>query len=60
MHSLYKTFLLLLIVATFSTVGTLSFAGSTVIVGGQAMFPTKDIIDNAVNSADHTTLVTAV
>ena len=60
MHSLYKTFLLLLIVATFSTVGTLSFAKSTVIVGGQAMYPTKDIIDNAVNSADHTTLVTAI
>lgn len=32
----------------------------TVMVGGQAMFPTKDIVDNAVNSADHTTLVAAV
>src|SRR5271169_4677043 len=32
----------------------------TVMVGGQAMYPTKDIIDNAVNSADHTTLVAAV
>jgi len=32
----------------------------TVRVGGQAMYPTKDIIDNAVNSADHTTLVAAV
>ena len=30
------------------------------IVGGQPMYPTKDIIDNAVNSADHTTLVAAV
>ena len=29
-------------------------------VGGQAMFPTKTIVANAVNSADHTTLVTAV
>lgn len=29
-------------------------------VGGKEMFPTKDIIDNAVNSADHTTLVAAV
>jgi uncharacterized surface protein with fasciclin (FAS1) repeats len=29
-------------------------------VGGQAMYPQKDIIDNAVNSADHTTLVAAV
>ena len=32
----------------------------TVSVGGQAMLPTKDIVDNAVNSADHTTLVAAV
>jgi uncharacterized surface protein with fasciclin (FAS1) repeats len=35
-------------------------AQKTVIVGGEAMFPTKDIIDNAVNSKDHTTLVAAV
>jgi len=32
----------------------------TVMVGGAPMFPTKDIIDNAVNSKDHTTLVAAV
>jgi uncharacterized surface protein with fasciclin (FAS1) repeats len=36
------------------------FAASEVIVGGKAMSPSKDIIDNAVNSADHTTLVAAV
>lgn len=30
------------------------------VVGGQEMFPTKNIIENAVNSADHTTLVAAV
>ena len=30
------------------------------MVGGAAMLPTKDIIDNAVNSKDHTTLVAAV
>ena len=35
-------------------------AGSAVTVGGQAMLPTRDIVDNAVNSADHTTLVSAV
>ena len=34
--------------------------GTTVTVGGQAMLPTRDIVDNAVNSADHTTLVAAV
>ena len=31
-----------------------------VAVGGAPMFPSKDIIDNAVNSQDHTTLVAAV
>src|SRR6187401_1024283 len=30
------------------------------MVGGAAMYPTKTIVANAVNSADHTTLVTAV
>jgi uncharacterized surface protein with fasciclin (FAS1) repeats len=30
------------------------------MVGGAAMYPTKDIVDNAVNSADHTTLVAVV
>jgi uncharacterized surface protein with fasciclin (FAS1) repeats len=31
-----------------------------VTVGGQPMLPTRTIVDNAVNSADHTTLVAAV
>ena len=31
-----------------------------VMVGGAAMYASKDIIDNAVNSKDHTTLVAAV
>lgn len=30
------------------------------MVGGSAMYPMKDIVDNAVNSKDHTTLVAAV
>ena len=34
--------------------------GTTKKVGGAAMYPTKDIVDNAVNSKDHTTLVAAV
>jgi uncharacterized surface protein with fasciclin (FAS1) repeats len=37
-----------------------AWAAGEVFVGGQAMFPTKDIVDNAVNSKDHTTLVAAV
>src|SRR3978361_975125 len=32
----------------------------TVMVGGAAMYPTKNIGENAVNSKDHTTLVAAV
>ncbi len=34
--------------------------GASKMVGGASMFPAKDIIDNAVNSKDHTTLVAAV
>ena len=30
------------------------------VVGGREMYPTKNIVENAVNSADHTTLVAAV
>ena len=40
--------------------GTTSFAQKIVMVGGAAMYPTKNIVENAVNSKDHTTLVAAV
>lgn len=33
---------------------------ASVTVGGAAMYPSKNIVENAVNSADHTTLVAAV
>ena len=36
------------------------YAQKDPMVGGAAMYPTKDIVDNAVNSKDHTTLVKAV
>ncbi|MCB8883266.1 fasciclin domain-containing protein [Acidisoma cellulosilytica] len=40
---------------------SMAFAqSSTVMVGGMAMYPSKSIVANAVNSADHTTLVAAV
>jgi uncharacterized surface protein with fasciclin (FAS1) repeats len=32
----------------------------TVMVGGAPMYPSKNIVENAVNSKDHTTLVAAV
>jgi uncharacterized surface protein with fasciclin (FAS1) repeats len=35
-------------------------AQKTVMVGGAAMYPTKNIVENAINSKDHTTLVAAV
>lgn len=41
-----------------STAAVPAFA--QVMVGGASMLPSKDIIDNAVNSKDHTTLVAAV
>jgi uncharacterized surface protein with fasciclin (FAS1) repeats len=42
-----------------SALGGVAFAENP-MVGGAPMSETKDIIDNAVNSADHTTLVAAV
>jgi uncharacterized surface protein with fasciclin (FAS1) repeats len=44
--------------AAFALLSGAAFA--SVMVGGQAMLPTKNIVENAVNSADHTTLVAAV
>ena len=37
-----------------------AFADENPMVGGAAMFEEKNIVENAVNSADHTTLVAAV
>jgi uncharacterized surface protein with fasciclin (FAS1) repeats len=37
-----------------------AMAENTVTVGGAPMFPSKNIVQNAVNSKDHTTLVAAV
>ena len=46
---------LLILTATWAVAGS-----KNPMVGGQEMYPTKNIIDNAVDSADHTTLVAAV
>lgn len=46
---------------TLLVMGNHSFAQEkTVTVGGAPMYPSKNIIENAVNSKDHTTLVAAV
>ncbi|GLT11889.1 fasciclin [Sulfitobacter porphyrae] len=39
---------------------TAAFAAENPMVGGAEMFADKNIVENAVNSADHTTLVAAV
>lgn len=52
---------LTLIITASLLATTLSMAQEkTKMVGGAEMYPSKDIIDNAVNSKDHTTLVAAV
>ncbi|SOE22007.1 Uncaracterized surface protein containing fasciclin (FAS1) repeats [Spirosomataceae bacterium TFI 002] len=56
MKNAFKTFALTLALGAAS-IG--SYAQS-VMVGGAEMYPTKNIVENAVNSADHTTLVAAV
>lgn len=39
---------------------TMAKKEKTVMVGGAAMYPNKNIVENAMNSKDHTTLVAAV
>lgn len=39
---------------------TAGFSQDITYVGGEPMYPAKDIVSNAVNSKDHTTLVAAV
>ena len=51
---------LLSVVALAVLIAPSALAQKTVMVGGEAMYSNKDIIDNAVKSADHTTLVAAV
>lgn len=57
-----KNLVMLMLAVASLTVGAVSVSAQNdnPMVGGAAMFRTKDIVDNAVNSADHTTLVAAV
>jgi len=49
------------LMAMIAVASTTAFAQEkTVMVGGAAMYPSKNIVENAVNSKDHTTLVAAV
>ncbi len=53
-------FLGLFILSAFFTSATFAQMEKTTMVGGAAMYPSKNIVENAVNSKDHTTLVAAV
>ena len=62
MHNFQKTATLLAVLLATPLAGVpyaIAQTG-TVMVGGAAMYPTKNIVENAVNSKDHTTLVAAV
>src|SRR6202451_3780514 len=52
---------MVLVMSLVALVGTSALAGQKdPMVGGAAMYPAKNIIENAMNSPDHTTLVAAV
>jgi uncharacterized surface protein with fasciclin (FAS1) repeats len=50
----------ILLVLAALVVALSAMAADNPMVGGAAMYPTKNIVENAVNSKDHTTLVAAV
>jgi uncharacterized surface protein with fasciclin (FAS1) repeats len=56
---MFKKSLILSAVAATISFGSLAYAANPMVGGGE-MFATKNIIENAVNSKDHTTLVAAV
>ncbi len=55
-----KSILAILLALTFGFTAISANAQKDPMVGGSAMYPTKNIVENAVNSKDHTTLVAAV
>jgi len=55
-----KRLILPLIAVVAMAFTTNVYAQKNPMVGGAEMYPAKDIVDNAVNSKDHTTLVAAV
>lgn len=57
-RNLMSTFVL--VCSLFASTITFAQKEKTVNVGGAPMYPSKNIIENAVNSKDHTTLVAAV
>lgn len=60
MRSAFKMWVATAMIAIPAAVQAQGMTAGTRMVGGAAMYPNKDIIDNAVNSKDHTTLAAAV
>ena len=58
MKNLFKT--AIFAITILATGSFFAQSEKTVMVGGAAMYPSKNIIENAINSKDHTTLVAAV
>ena len=58
MNTIKKIFAMAFLVITSQA--TFAQMQKTIMVGGAAMYPNKNIVENAVNSNDHTTLVAAV
>ncbi|KAA5534630.1 fasciclin domain-containing protein [Taibaiella lutea] len=60
MNQLKLLGVIVMALASFPAAHTYAQKEKTVMVGGAAMYPSKNIVENAVNSKDHTTLVAAV
>ncbi len=60
MNRTRKTFLAVMMAIALTLSATSVLAQMDPMVGGAAMYPTKNVVENAVNSQDHTTLVAAV
>jgi len=60
MKRLYAMLFMLAVMLVGSSAVSAQMMKENPMVGGAAMYPTKTIVDNAMNSADHTTLVAAV
>jgi uncharacterized surface protein with fasciclin (FAS1) repeats len=60
MNRFVKTSAIAVAIASALLGSVASFGANEPMVGGAAMYPNKNIIENAVNSKDHTTLVAAV
>ena len=60
MKRLYAMLFVVAAMLAVSSAASAQMMKENPMVGGAAMYPTKTIVDNAMNSADHTTLVAAV